>query len=225
GTPFTFKPTNPQPQPVPGPVPHPIALPVPQPAPEPDPTPKPKFEVPGDPRIDDPTEPCPTPTPGTPTPTPGTPTPTPDDAGQQVTVYRGLGGELSKDKSYYKKPYVNPGAFFRGIDRDPDGSSTYQLAYLPGNQPYMAAFSVWIRKNYQEGDSGTVLGSQVYNGVHCTATFTPSIDPPDHWSINCNPREQTGQALAFLTRSEHLANVSENPHWTGTPLDRRIPKN
>ena len=142
----------------------------------------------------------------------------PDNEAIQVIIYRGLDGDLSKDKTYFKKPVYSPSQF----RLDDDGVSMFELHDLPGNKPYAAPFYVWIKKGYQSNDQGMITGSQTYNGNHCLAKFTPHLgDGKDHWSVNCFPRDQT--PLALQSHVRHSArDIILNPAWIGPPIDRRL---
>lgn len=130
-----------------------------------------------------------------------------------------MDGDLSKDKTYFKKPVTSPSQF----RLDDDGISMFELHDLPGNKPYAAMFHVWIKAPYQSGDVGVIIGSQVYNGNQCTARYTPEHgDNKDHWSVNCTPREETPQPLSYLVRRDP-GGIILNPGWSSSPMDRRFP--
>lgn len=140
------------------------------------------------------------------------------DEGVQVVIHRNLDGDPSKDKSYFKKPITSPSQF----RLDSDGVSTFELYAVPGNKPYMVTYNVWIKANYKPGDEGIVMGSQVYNGTHCTARYTPEHGGAGHWSVNCSPRDETPVILSTLAR-RGVGPIVLNPKWVGPPLDRRFP--
>jgi hypothetical protein len=208
----------------PGPVPEPPAPAPPRHPPLPDVTPMPPFpDTTGtgeDPfslppiyqRAPEP-EPAPTPPPfpipvRRPTPPP-TCTSTPEPG---VISYRGLDGEKSKNRTYYRRPQTNPGQF----RLDPDGVSTFELAYLPGNKPYAVGFRIQVEGLTRPGSIGPILNIP----FSCTGTYTPQYGE-GHWSINCVPREQTPKILS--TYAKQPGRIMLNPHWTDTPKERRLP--
>jgi RHS repeat-associated protein len=223
---FYCGPTGCAPDPVipPGPVPEPPAPAPPRHPPLPGVTPMPPFpDTTGtgeDPfslppiyqRAPEP-EPAPTPPPfpipvRRPTPPP-TCTSTPEPG---VISYRGLDGEKSKDRTYYRRPQTNPGQF----RLDPDGVSTFELAYLPGNKPYAVGFRIQVEGLTRPGSIGPILNIP----FSCTGTYTPQYGE-GHWSINCVPREQTPKILS--TYAKQPGRIMLNPHWTDTPNERRLP--
>ena len=143
-----------------------------------------------------------------PQPSPADPTaaPTPRN-GHTISVYRGLDGDPSKDKTYFKGAKYSPSQYRVNAD----GVSMFELYALPGNKPYAVQFDIELHQPRTLGATGLVSGLP-----GCSGTYTPEHGGEGHWSINCLAGTQ--DALASYG---HTRGAIPNPNWTGLPQERR----
>ena len=146
-------------------------------------------------------------------PAPQIPTDTPEPSSTIIT-YRELDGDLSSDKSYYKKPVTSPSQF----REDADGVSTFEILDLPGIKPYALGFNVKVKPPVMPGTIG-----RIFDLPMCTATFTPEFGGgKKHWSVKCMGYP-TNVTLSQYAKGVGKPNIILNPKWIKEPSERRLP--
>ncbi len=122
------------------------------------------------------------------------------ESSSMVITYRELDGDLSSDKSYFKKPITSPSQF----REDEDGVSTFEMTDLPGIKPYALGFKVKVKTPIVQGATGLIIDIPI-----CAAIFTPTMDGRKHWSVNCIGYS-TKETLSLYAKATRTSWATQN---------------
>ena len=165
--------------------------------------------------VGDSDEPSPTPSPTSP-PTKWEPpvgTGGPDDDQVGTEIYRVLGGNTDSS-GMYTTPQTSPSQF----KLDATGVSFFELDSVPGNGPYLFPLSITLTSPRVPGATAVVNEEPT-----CMATYTPEeaigAPGPTHWSVACQPWDETKQTLSILAKAKKIADqLIINPRFTDAPV-------